>query len=201
MARDFRPYSDGWAPDSNRRALAIKGAEKSFRQAMVECYQESWLLNMPEHGMQVVMFTHQDASVWADLSLILWASGLRVTAAWCIQTETESDLKQGNYVQETVLLVLRKRTSTDTRFLDEVYQEVEVEVRRQLDAMLALDDREDPNFGDPDTNWPPTLPRSAFLTDRPIEEIDVARELARCPTAGRKIADRRIDRDCSPHCV
>ena len=100
--------------------------------------------------MQVVMFTHQDASVWADLSLILWASGLRVTAAWCIQTETESDLKQGNYVQGTVLLVLRKRTSTDTRFLDEVYQEVEVEVRRQLDAMLALDDREDPNFSDPD---------------------------------------------------
>ena len=92
---------------------------------MVECYQ-NLAAHMPENGMQVVMFTHQDASVWADLSLILWASGLRVTAAWCIQTETESDLKQGNYVQGTVLLVLRKQTSTDTRFLDEVYQEVEV---------------------------------------------------------------------------
>ena len=43
---------------------------------------------MPDNGAQVVMFTHQDASVWADLALILWASGLQVTAAWTIQTET-----------------------------------------------------------------------------------------------------------------
>ena len=32
--------------------------------------------------------------------------GLRVTAAWTITTETESALKEGNYVQGTVLLVV-----------------------------------------------------------------------------------------------
>ena len=52
------------------------------------------------------------------LALILWASGLRVTAAWCIATETDSALKEGNYVQGTVLLVLRKRASDQTAFLD-----------------------------------------------------------------------------------
>lgn len=42
------------------------------------------------------MFTHQDASVWAGLILILWAAGLRVTAAWTLATETDSALKTGN---------------------------------------------------------------------------------------------------------
>ena len=31
--------------------------------------------HMPDNGMQVVMFTHQDAGVWADLGAILWAAG------------------------------------------------------------------------------------------------------------------------------
>ena len=112
---------------------------------MVDCYR-NLAAHMPENGLQVVMFTHQDASVWADLTLILWAAGLRVTAAWTIATETESALKEGNYVQGTVLMVLRKQTSNETAFLDELVPEVETEVERQLDSMLQLDDREAPNF-------------------------------------------------------
>jgi putative DNA methylase len=135
---------------------------------------------MPDHGIQIVMFTHQDAAVWAELALILWAAGLRVTSAWCLQTETDvAGYKQGNYVQGTVLLVLRKQTSIESRFLDEVYQDVEAEVRRQLDAMLALDDKEDPNFGDSDYQLAAYAAALRVLTDRPIEEIDVARELSR----------------------
>ena len=84
---------------------------------MVDCYR-NLAQHMPENGAQIVMFTHQNASVWADLALILWASGLRVTAAWCIVTETDSALKEGNYVQGTVLLVIRKQTSQQTAFLD-----------------------------------------------------------------------------------
>jgi adenine-specific DNA methylase len=49
--------------------------------------------HMPDNGIQVATFTHQDAGVWADLGAILWAAGLRVTAAWNIVTETESALK------------------------------------------------------------------------------------------------------------
>ena len=69
------------------------------------------LLHMPDDGFQVVMFTHQDPDVWADVGLTLWAAGLQVSAAWTIATETGSTgLRQGNYVQGTVILVLRKRT-------------------------------------------------------------------------------------------
>jgi adenine-specific DNA methylase len=76
---------------------------------MIDCYRRMAKLS-PDDGLHVVMFTHQSADVWADLALILWTADLRVSAAWTVQTETMTvGLKQGNYVQGTVLLVLRKR--------------------------------------------------------------------------------------------
>ena len=65
---------------------------------------------MPDNGIQVIMFTHQSGSIWADMANIVWASGLQVTAAWYVVTETDSALREGSYVKGTVLLVLRKRT-------------------------------------------------------------------------------------------
>ncbi len=97
-----------WYTDS-KRALAVTGSDGEFRKNMVEIYR-NLTTHMPDNGAQIVMFTHQDANVWADLSMILWAAGLQVTAAWCIATETDTALKAGNYVQGTVLLVLRKQT-------------------------------------------------------------------------------------------
>jgi adenine-specific DNA methylase len=167
-----------WYSDS-KRALAIKADDqKNFRQAMVDCYKRL-VAHMPDNGLQVVMFTHQDAAVWADLTMILWAAGLRVTAAWCIATETDSALKQGNYVQGTVLLVCRKRAEEEPVFLDEIAHRVEAEVRRQLDSMLALEDESDPNFGDADYQLAAYAAALRVLTERPIEEIDPAREILR----------------------
>jgi hypothetical protein len=101
--------------------------------------------------MQMVMFTHQDPAVWADLGMILWAAGLKATAAWTISTETEAaGIKKGNYVQGTVCLVLRKRSASEPGFLDEVYPLVEDEVKRQIESMLALDEGGEPNFNDAD---------------------------------------------------
>ncbi len=178
---DFFP---GWYSDS-KRALAVKGSEDNFRRTMVECYCRL-SEKMPDDGLQVVMFTHQDAGVWADLALILWAAGLRVCSAWCIATETTSDLKAGNYVQGTVLLVLRKQTTEETAFLDEVYQEVETEVRRQLDTMRDLDDAKDPNFSDTDYQLAAYAAALRILTAKKIEEIDVTYELSKIPKKGEK---------------
>ena len=44
--------------------------------------------DMPSNGIQIVMFTHQSASVWADMAQIFWGAGLQVMAAWYIATET-----------------------------------------------------------------------------------------------------------------
>jgi hypothetical protein len=172
-----------WYSDS-KRALAITGSDENFRKSMVDCYR-NLAEHMPNHGMQIVMFTHQDAGVWADLALILWASGLRVTAAWCIATETDTALKEGNYVQGTVLLVLRKQTSEETAFLDEIYPQVENEVKAQLKSMLELEDQEDPNFGDPDYQLAAYAAALRVLTQyKRIEDIDVAQELSRVRTRG-----------------
>ena len=167
-----------WYSDS-KRALAVRGADASFRRSMVDCYR-NLASHMPDHGLQIVMFTHQDVSIWADLTLILWAAGLRVTAAWTIATETPFGVKEGNYVQGTVLMVLRKQTTGETAFLDEVVPDVEAEVERQLASMLALDDREDPNFSDADYQLAAYAAALRVLTQYgSIEDIDVSYELSR----------------------
>jgi len=169
-----------WYTDS-KRALAIRGDDPiTFRQGMVAAYR-NLTEHMPDDGLQVVMFTHQDAAVWADLTMILWAAGLRVTAAWTIATETDTAMRQGNYVQGTVQLVCRKRTEQAPVFLDEIVPRVEAEVRRQLDAMLALDDASDPNFGDADYQLAAYAAALRVLTAQPIEEIDPARDILRPP--------------------
>lgn len=167
-----------WHTDS-KRALAVKGSDEAFRRSMVDCYR-NLTTHMPDDGAQVVMFTHQDVSVWADLTLILWSAGLRVTSAWCIATETDTALKEGNYVQGTVLLILRKQTSQATAFLDEIVPQVEDEVKAQLDSMLKLDDEEDPNFGDTDYQLAAYAAALRVLTRyRSIEDIDVSYELSK----------------------
>ena len=119
-------------------------------RSMVEIYR-NLAYHMPNNGLQMVMFTHQDPAVWADLGMILWAAGLKATAAWTISTETEAaGIKKGNYVQGTVCLVLRKRVSSEPGFLDEVYPLVEDEVKRQISSMQALDEGGEPNFNDAD---------------------------------------------------
>jgi putative DNA methylase len=66
-----------------------------------------------------------------------WAG---VTAAWNIVTETESALKEGNYVQGTVCLVLRKRLAAANARRMEIEAEIEEAVRAQLGRLNALDE-------------------------------------------------------------
>ncbi len=184
--KSLKELFPNWNIDS-KRAIAIKGSDEEFRKSMVEVYRN--LTNhMPENGAQVVMFTHQDTNVWADLAMILWAAGLQVTAAWCIATETESTgIKKGNYVQGTVLLVLRKQSSDDVAFLDEIYPEVEEEVKNQLNSMLEIDDKEDPNFGDTDYQLAAYAAALRVLTRyKQIEDIDIERELSRARGKGER---------------
>lgn len=130
---------DAWTWDS-RRPLAIQGEGEDFRRKMVETYSNLTKL-MPENGMQIVMFTHQSGSVWADLALIFWGAGLRVSAAWYIATETGSNApgKRGvGLVQGTVILVLRKRTGAASGYEDEIVQDVRAEVAHQIDTLFGL---------------------------------------------------------------
>jgi putative DNA methylase len=126
-----------WTWDS-RRSLAIKGEDEGFRQGMVAAYRRMAEM-MPDNGIQVLMFTHQSGSIWADMANIIWASGLQVTAAWYVVTETDSALRQGANVTGTIMLVLRKRHQQLQTFRDDLGWEIEAAVKEQVEALVGLD--------------------------------------------------------------
>jgi putative DNA methylase len=130
------PEFADWTWDS-RRSLAIKGEDEDFRRGMVAAYRRMTEY-MPDNGIQVVMFTHQGGPIWADMSNIVWASGLQVTAAWYVATETESALRAGNNVKGTVLLVCRKRHGTYKTTRDDLAWEIQEEVESQVHALSGL---------------------------------------------------------------
>lgn len=125
-----------WVWDS-RRALAIKGEDHEFRVGMVGAYSRL-SESMPDNGIQIIMFTHQSGSIWADMANIVWASGLQVTAAWYVVTEIDSALRDGSYVKGTVLLVLRKRTKPLKIARDELAWELQEEVEKQVRELTGL---------------------------------------------------------------
>lgn len=130
------PEFADWIWDS-RRTLAIKGEDEDFRRGMVAAYKRMTEL-MPDNGIQVVMFTHQSESIWADMANIVWASGLQVTAAWYVVTETDSALREGSNVKGTVLLVLRKRSGTHKTTRDDLAWEIQEEVENQIRDLTGL---------------------------------------------------------------
>ena len=130
------PEFSEWVWDS-RRSLAIHGEDEQFRRGMVGSYNRMTEC-MAENGIQVIMFTHQSGSIWADMANIVWASGLQVTAAWYVVTETDSALREGTYVKGTVLLVLRRRAGTHKTTRDDLAWEIQEEVEAQVDALTGL---------------------------------------------------------------
>lgn len=179
-----------WIWDS-RRPLAIQGKGEKFRYDMVEAFR-SMAERMPDNGLQVCMFTHQDAGVWADMAGIVWGAGLRVTAAWYVSTETTSELKKGGYVQGTVLLVLRKRQGDERAYKDELVLEVRGAVQRQVDLLTGLNQRaralqrdENP-FSDADLQMAGYAAALEVLTGYThIEGIDMTREALRPRVKGQ----------------
>jgi putative DNA methylase len=126
-----------WTWDS-RRSLAIKGEDEGFRQGMVAAYR-TMAQKMPGNGIQVLMFTHQSGTIWADMANIIWASGLQVTAAWYVVTETDSAIRGGANVKGTVILILRKRIQELETFRDELGWDIEEAVKEQVESLIGLD--------------------------------------------------------------
>lgn len=136
LRKNSSPEFSAWTWDS-RRALAVKGEDEEFRKGMVSAYTKMTEC-MPDNGLQMIMFTHQSGSIWADMANIVWASGLQVTAAWYVVTETDSALRDGSYVKGTVLLVLRKRAKNLKTTRDDLAWEIQEEVENQVKDLTGL---------------------------------------------------------------
>ena len=132
------PFNE-WKWDS-RRSMAIQGSGKEFRHSMIDAYT-TMANHMPDNGLQCVMFTHQDTSVWGDMISIFWASGLQVVGAWYIATEASTALRSGAHVQGTVTLILRKRQQdAGQAFKRQLLPKIRIEVESQIGHMMRLNE-------------------------------------------------------------
>lgn len=138
-------FSD-WIWDS-RRAVAVKGDGQEFKLAMIQVYQNLAKL-MPDNGLQIVQFTHQDAKTWSDMAQIFWGAGLQVVQDWYVSTENMTELKKGGYVQGTHMIVLKKRRGEQSGYTDEIVHEIRDEVERQINDMIGLNDQLDAARGE-----------------------------------------------------
>jgi putative DNA methylase len=180
-----------WTWDS-RRALAIKGQGEEFRRGMVAAYRRMADC-APDNGIHVVMFTHQSGAIWADMANIVWASGLQVTAAWYVVTETDSALREGSYVKGTVLLVLRKRSGSLRASRDDLAWDIKDEVEAQVATLTGLNQgsrsryRDENLFADADIQMAGYAAALRVLTQySTIDGRDMAAEAIRPRVEGEK---------------
>lgn len=196
------PEFSNWTWDS-RRDEAVRGEDHDFKLAMVAAYKQMASC-MPDNGLQVLMFTHQSGNIWADMANIVWASGLRVSAAWYIVTETDSALRDGSYVKGTILLVLRKRLGTKRTNQTDLSYELEEEVALQVKRLTGLNDEvvatakrpKDGNlFEDADLQMAGYAAALQVLTKYSIiDGKDMTQEALRPRVAGQKLlVDELID--------
>ena len=191
-----------WIWDS-RRELAVRGEDHDFKLSMIAAYSRMAEC-MPDNGLQIVMFTHQSGNIWADMANIVWASGLRVSAAWYIVTETDSALRDGSYVKGTILLVLRKRLGSRRTNQTDLSYELEEEVALQVKRLTGLNDEvvaaakrpKDGNlFEDADLQMAGYAAALQVLTKYSIiDGKDMTQEALRPRVAGQKLlVDELID--------
>ena len=155
--------------------------------------------HMPANGLQIVMFTHQDAASGANGADFLGCRPSGHGRMVC-STETTSETKKGGYVQGTVTLVLRKRKDGEHGFKDEVVQEVKVEVAEQIDTMAGLNQtlkghgRIENLFEDADLQMAGYAAALRVLTKyTTIDGVDMTKEALR-PQEGRTRPGRRDHR-------
>ena len=135
-----------WQWDS-RRNIAIKGKGQSFKEGMIEAFK-AIAGQVPDNGIQIVQFTHQDTETWSDMAQIFWGAGLRVMQDWYVSTETTSELKKGGYVQGTHMIVLKKCQVGHSGYENEIAVEIRNEVERQIAEMAGLNEKMNANYGE-----------------------------------------------------
>lgn len=179
-----------WIWDS-RRAVAVKGDGQDFKLAMIRVYQ-NLAKQMPDNGIQIVQFTHQDAKTWSDMAQIFWGAGLQVVQDWYVSTENMTELKKGGYVQGTHIIILRKRQGEQSGYQDEIVHEIRDEVERQIRDMIGLNDQMDAArgeniFNDADLQMAGYAAALRVLTSyTKIDGVDMTREALRPRKKGEK---------------
>lgn len=124
-------------------------AEKNYQLKMQEVFQEAFRVLKPD-GVLTIMFTHKRVEAWDTLASALIDAGFEITASWPVHTEFEHSMHiaNKNAAESTILLVCRKRETSQGGWWDELLplvrervleraQAFEKKGFRKLDLMLA----------------------------------------------------------------
>jgi len=126
---------------SSMRDRAIKGKDDAFEFGLGEALQRIEE-NTVYGGYVAIMFTHQSTQVYAALVNMLLQTNLKVLNAWSVSTETEAGgLKEGNYVQSTVTIIMQKdpKSRKQRAFPQDLVLSTRNEVERQINQMLEVE--------------------------------------------------------------
>jgi len=126
---------------SSMRDKAIKGKDDAFEFGLGEALQKIEE-NTIDDGYVAIMFTHQSTQVYAALVRTLLQTNLKVLNAWSVSTETEAGgLKEGNYVQSTVTIIMQKdpKSRKQLAFPQDLILSTRNEVQRQINQMLEVE--------------------------------------------------------------
>lgn len=104
-------------------ASRFKGKKANAKELARIDYENKLLNVFKEHnrvlrddGVMTIQFNHKNIDAWDCLSRSLIDTGFTVTASWEVVTENPQNLHQRNKksISSTILLVCRKRLSTET---------------------------------------------------------------------------------------
>jgi len=126
---------------SSMRDRAIKGKNDTFEFGLGEALTKIEE-NTVDGGYVAIMFTHQSTQVYAALVRTLLQTNLKVLNAWSVSTETEAGgLKEGNYVQSTVTIIMQKdpKSRKQRAFPQDLVLSTRNEVERQINQMLEVE--------------------------------------------------------------
>lgn len=95
---------------SRKKELANADYQAKMQAIFAECHRV-----LRDDGVMTVMFTHKRAEAWDTLGMALMEASFEIATSWPVNTESEtsSHQMQKNSAASTVMLVCRKRPSSD----------------------------------------------------------------------------------------
>jgi putative DNA methylase len=189
-----------------KKQLAAADYEAKMTAIFAECHRV-----LVDEGVLTIMFTHKKAEAWDTLGTGLMEAGFAIETSWPVNTESEQSRHQAkkNSAQSTILLVCRKRESTNGQ--ETFFEDLEAEVRKAardaiyrfqvaglsgVDLLLAT---YGPALSVISSRWPVYSSEADELTGRarllrPEEALDAARaEVVR--SQRRRLVGRAVQLD------
>ncbi|UCE12156.1 MAG: DUF1156 domain-containing protein [Candidatus Heimdallarchaeota archaeon] len=122
----------------SKEIVANKGRQENprefFERMISKSFQESFRVLKPE-GIAIIVYAHKSSAGWETMLKSLTQAGFVVTASWPIHTEMKTRLraKTSAALASSIYLICRKLPQKEHGYFSEIQQELENQIREQLE--------------------------------------------------------------------